>query len=100
MQIKTNIDGRKATIYLAGMLTVQTAPDLNSALGELGEGVDELVIDLSETEYIASAGLRVLVTADKMMSGRKGSLLLSHPNDSVVEIFEMTGLSDVFEIER
>ena len=100
MQIKTNIDGQKATIFLEGKLTVQTAPDLNSALEELSEGVDDLVIDLTKTEYIASAGLRVLVTADKMMSGRKGSLRLAHPNDEVYEIFEMTGLSDVFEIER
>lgn len=100
MQIRTNNDGRKAIIFLEGKLTVQTAPDLSSALEELGEGVDDLVIDLAKTEYIASAGLRVLVTADKMMSGRKGSLRLVHPNDDVVEIFEMTGLSDVFEIER
>ena len=100
MQIKTNNDGRKATFFLEGKLTVQTAPDLSSALEELGEGVNDLVIDLAKTEYIASAGLRVLVTADKMMSGRKGSLHLVHPNDEVVEIFEMTGLSDVFEIER
>ena len=100
MQVKTNIDGQRATIYLAGKLTVQTAPDLSSTLEELDEGVDDLVIDLAKTEYIASAGLRVLVTADKMMSGRKGSVRLVQPNDEVVEIFEMTGLSDVFEIER
>lgn len=100
MQIKTNNDGRKATIFLEGKLTVQTAPDLSSALEGLGEGVNDLVIDLAKTEYIASAGLRVLVMADKMMSGRKGSLRLVHPNDGVIEIFEMTGLSGAFEIER
>jgi anti-sigma B factor antagonist len=100
MQIKMNNDGRQATIFLEGKLTVQTAPDLSSALEELGEGVNDLVIDLAKTEYIASAGLRVLVMADKMMSGRKGSLRLVHPNDGVIEIFEMAGLSDAFEIER
>lgn len=100
MQIKANNDGRKATIFLEGKLTVQIAPDLSSALEELGEGVNDLVIDLANTEYIASAGLRVLVMADKMMSGRKGSLRLVHPNDGVIEIFEMTGLSGAFEIER
>lgn len=100
MQIRTNIDGHRATIYITGRLTVQAAPDLSAALEGLDECVDDLVIDFAETEYIASAGLRVLVTADKMMSGRKGSLRFAHPNAEVVDILEMTGLLDVFEIER
>ncbi len=100
MQIRTNIDGHRATIYLTGRLTVQAAPDLSAALEGLDECVKDLVIDLTENEYIASAGLRVLVTADKMMSVRKGSLHLAHPNDEVMDILEMTGLSDVFAIER
>ena len=100
MQIRTNIDGHRATIYLTGRLTVQAAPDLSAVLEGLDECVKDLVIDFSETEYIASAGLRVLVTADKMMSGRKGSLRFANPNAEVVDILEMTGLSDVFTIER
>lgn len=100
MQIKTDVDGHGATIHMEGKLTVQTAPDLTSVLEKLGEEVTDLVIDLTETEYIASAGLRVLVTADKMMSGRKGSLRLTHPSNEVMDILEMTGLSDVFAIER
>lgn len=100
MQIRTNIDGHRATIYITGRLTVQAAPDLSAVLEGLDECVDDLVIDFAETEYIASAGLRVLVTADKMMSGRKGSLRFAHPNAEVVDILEMTGLLDVFEIER
>ncbi len=100
MQIKVNADGSKATIFVEGKLTVQTAPDLSSALEGIGQEVDDLTIDLAEVEYIASAGLRVLVTADKMMAGRGGSLRLAGPTDEVVDVLEMTGLLDVFEIVR
>lgn len=100
MQIKTSVDGNKATMHVAGKLTVQTSPDLNAAIEDLPRNVNELVIDLERVEYIASAGLRVLVAADKMVVRRGGSLVLQHPVDDVMEVLEMTGLADVFNIER
>ena len=100
MDIKTEIDGSKATIALAGKLTVQTSPDLKDAIDGLGEGVSDLDIDFTDVSYVASAGLRVLVAADKLATARGGGMRLLHPSDEINEIFEMTGLADVFTIER
>ena len=100
MEIKTSIDGNKATIEVTGKLTVQTAPDLSAAVDELPGNVCDLDLDLAKTDYIASAGLRVLVAADKLVVKRGGRMRLLNPVDEVMEVFEMTGLSEVFAIER
>ena len=100
MEIKTNVDGSKATIGLSGKLTVQTSPDLSVAVDRLPADVVDFDIDLAEVDYIASAGLRVLVATDKLAVKRGGRMRLLHPCDEVVEVFEMTGLSEVFVIER
>lgn len=100
MEITTTVEGTKATLELAGKLTVQTSPDLTSAVENLPTSVCDLDIELTNVSYIASAGLRVLVAADKMTVSRGGRMHLLHPCDEVVEVFEMTGLSEVFAIER
>ncbi len=100
MEIKVDVDGCKATLELAGKLTVQTSPALSEKIDELQDGVCDLDIDLTAVDYIASAGLRVLVAADKLAVRRGGRMRLLHPVDEVAEVFEMTGLSEVFEIER
>ncbi len=99
MEITTTLDGTKATIALDGKLSVATSPDLDEAISALPESVTDFVIDLAKLDYISSAGLRVLVSTEKLASRRGGSLLLLHPNDEVNEVFEMTGLSEVFTIE-
>ena len=100
MEIKTSIDGSTATLELAGKLTVNTSPDLSAAIEELPVEVSDLVIDLAGVDYIASAGLRVLVAAEKLTVKRNGSMRLLHPCTEVMEVFEMTGLSEVFTIEQ
>jgi len=100
MDIKTSVDGDRATLEAVGKLTVQTSPDLSAAVEALPPAVCNLDIDLAEVTYIASAGLRVLVAADKLAVSRGGSMRLLHPCDEVMDVFEMTGLSDVFVIER
>ena len=100
MKITTNVDGSKATIQPQGKLTVNTAPDLSAAVDKLADNVCDVVLDFENIDYIASAGLRVLVAVDKLTVKRGGSLKLLHPKDEVMEVFEMTGLAEVFDIER
>lgn len=100
MEIKVQTEGAKACITLEGKLTVQTAPELEEVISGLDAEVNEIEIDLSAVDYVASAGLRVLVAAEKLAVSREGSMRLLHPNDDVNEVFNMTGLADVFTIER
>lgn len=100
MDVKTTVDGSKACIKLVGKLTVQTSPDLNAAIEALADDVRDIDIDLQDVDYIASAGLRVLVSTDKLAAKQGGQMRLLHPCDEVVEVLEMTGLSEVFAIER
>jgi anti-sigma B factor antagonist len=99
MEITVTQDGNKATIALDGKLSVATSPDLEATIQGLPATTNEFVIDLSKLEYISSAGLRVLVSTEKTAGQRKGKMTLLHPNDEVSEVFDMTGLADVFTIE-
>lgn len=100
MEITTAVEGNKATLAVSGKLTVQTSPELSAAVDALPSDVNELVIDLADVDYIASAGLRVLVATDKLAATRNGSLTLAHPCPAVKEVFDMTGLCDIFTIEE
>ena len=100
MDIKTKVVEDKATIAVEGKLTVQSAPELEAAIGVLPASIMDVDIDLEDLDYISSAGLRVLVSAQKMLSQRGGTLRLLSPNDDVSDVFDMTGLSEVFTIER
>ena len=100
MDIKTDVEGDKATLKIDGKLTVQSSPVLSVALEALPANVCDLDIDLSAVSYIASAGLRVLVSADKLALKRGGTMRLLHPRAEVLGVFELTGLSEVFTIVR
>lgn len=100
MNINTTVTGTKATFEVEGKLTVQTAPDLEAAISSTTNDLCDLVIDLTEVDYVSSAGLRVFVSADKLATRRGGSFTLLHPCEDVMEVLEMTGLSEVFAIVR
>ena len=100
MDITTALDGSTAQLVLSGKLTVQTSPELTAALNDLPEEVCDIDIDLSDVIYIASAGLRALVGASKLAAARGGEMRLLKPCDEVYDVFEMTGLSELFTIER
>ncbi len=100
MNIQTSIDGDKAIIEPIGKLTVQTSPDLSAAVEKLPVNICDIDVDLTNVDYVASAGLRVLVATEKLTVKRGGTMRLLHPCESVMEVFEMTGLSEVFAIER
>lgn len=86
------------TVALAGRLDTVTAPELEAELKASLDGVSELAIDLAELEYVSSAGLRVLLSAQKIMN-KQGEMKVLHVSDTVMEIFEVTGFSDILTIE-
>ena len=98
MEIKKTLEGEKLTVAISGRLDTTTAPELEEALKESMEGISELVIDFTETEYISSAGLRVLLSAQKTMN-KQGSMIVTGVNDVIMEIFEVTGFVDILDIQ-
>lgn len=98
MTILKTMNDTELTVALEGRLDTTTAPQLES---ELKDGLDSftaLTLDLEKLEYISSAGLRVLLSAQKIMN-RQGEMKLFHVNESIMEIFEVTGFSDILTIE-
>ena len=87
------------TLGLSGRLDTATAPNLEKIINEFPEDIKELVFDMLSVEYISSAGIRVLLGAYKKMKSNKGIMRIEKANDLVLEIFEMTGLSQMLEQE-
>lgn len=98
MKIEKRIENGKACYALEGRLDTTTAPDLENELKGNMDGVTELILDFGKLEYISSAGLRVLLSAHKVM-GRKGGMKVTNVNEIVNEVFEVTGFSDILTIE-
>ena len=98
LQIKKTANDKKATLSLSGRLDTLTAPELDAAIKEIVPDLDELILDLTELEYVSSAGLRVLLTAQKTMNAQ-GKMTVKNVNETVAEIFEVTGFSDILTIE-
>ena len=88
LNINKTKEDNKLTVAVEGRLDTTTAPELEAALKEDIEGVEELVIDLANLEYISSAGLRVLLAAQKIMM-KQGKMVVTNPNDVISEIFEI-----------
>ena len=98
MNISKTQTGTGLLIRLGGRLDTNTAPELEAELNRSLDGIEQLTIDLTDIEYISSAGLRVLLYAHKRMNG-KGGLKITHVCEAVMEIFEVTGFSDILDIE-
>ena len=87
------------TIKLEGRLDTVTSPELEKELGGSLDGIVELIWDFSDLEYISSAGLRVLLSAQKVMN-KQGTMRVTNVNESILEIFEITGFTEILEIEE
>ena len=98
MTINKILDQTKLTIALEGRLDTMTAPSLEACLNESLTGITELVLDFKDLEYISSAGLRVLLSAQKRMN-LQGTMKVTGVNETVQEVFEVTGFSDILTIE-
>jgi anti-sigma B factor antagonist len=98
MIITKTADGSELTVALEGRLDTNTSPELETALKASLDGVTALTLDFEKLEYISSAGLRVLLSAQKTMSKKDGMKLI-HVCETVMEIFEVTGFQDILTIE-
>ena len=98
MTIEKTLEGNTLTLALEGRLDTTTSPDLEEALGASLDGVTALVFDFAKLDYLSSAGLRVLLSAQKRMN-KQGSMKLVHVNDAVKEVFQITGFADFLTIE-
>ena len=97
LTINKTIEGSKAGFTLEGRLDTVTAPDLEKELRDILDGLTELTLDLEKLEYISSAGLRVLLTAQKAMNPQ-GEMKITHVNSTIMEIFEVTGFTEILTI--
>lgn len=91
-------DGNRLTLALDGYLNTATANELGTLLGESLGGVTDLVFDFSELKYISSAGLRVLLSTQKRMNSQ-GSMKITGASNNIIEIFDITGITEIFTIE-
>lgn len=97
MEIIKTAEDVKLNVEVKGRLDTTTAPELEAALENALTGVEELVLDFSELEYISSAGLRVLLATQKKMQGQ-GTMTVTGVSDIVMEVFEVTGFCDILNI--
>lgn len=98
MTIEKITNGSELTIKVGGRLDTVTAPELEKEIKDSVAGIETLVLDLVALEYISSAGLRVILTSQKIMN-KQGSMIVKNANETVTEIFEITGFCDVLTIE-
>ncbi len=96
MNIEKKLDGGKLSLKVIGRLDTNTSPELEAEM--TFDGVNEILFDLSELEYVSSAGLRVFLTAQKAMMACGGQMTIANPNATVKGVFDITGCSDIFTI--
>lgn len=97
LKINKTIEDKKVCLALEGRLDTTTAPDLEKEVKSSLDGMTDLVFDMAKLEYISSAGLRVLLAAQKIMN-KQGTMEVIHVDDTIMEIFEVTGFSDILTI--
>ena len=98
MTIEKKISNDAVTLIVSGRLDTQTAPELEKELDNILLGLKELTFDMTNLEYVSSAGLRVILKAQKAMN-TQGSMKLTGVNDSIMEVFDITGFLDILTIE-
>ena len=98
MMIEKMITDTNAVLKIVGRLDTTTAPELEATIDGCVAGIKELVLDCSELEYVSSAGLRVILKAQKLMNAQ-GAMKLTHVNETIMEVFDITGFADILTIE-
>ncbi len=99
MQIESNKTQGCLNLKLSGRLETSTAPKLQEVVEKELEGTDELRMDMEGIEYVSAAGLMFLLTASKEMKAKGGNMFVSHVNDDVMEVFEITGFKEILNLE-
>ena len=98
MIIEKNLSGTELTVTITGRLDTTTAPQLEAEFKQNIDGIEKLILDFSALEYLSSAGLRVLLSAQKVMN-KQGEMIIKNVNETINEIFEVTGFIDILTIE-
>ena len=98
MTIEKNVKGTELTVVISGRLDTTTAPQLDEDFKQNLAGIEKLVLDFTALEYLSSAGLRVLLSAQKTMN-KQGEMIIKNVNETITEIFEVTGFIDILTIE-
>ena len=98
MKIEKLVENNVTTLVIKGRVDTTTAPEFESNVDACVEGLEELILDCKEIEYISSAGLRVILKAQKVMN-KQGSMKLINVNDTIMEVFDITGFADILTIE-
>ena len=98
MTIEKNLTGTELIVTITGRLDTTTAPQLEAEFKQSIGGVEKLVLDFTALEYLSSAGLRVLLAAQKVMN-KQGEMIIKNVNETINEIFEVTGFIDILTIE-
>ena len=98
LDITKQSEGSALTLQLVGRLDIETAPLLDEEIAALPDSVTSLTVDMRDLEYVASSGLRVLLVATKVMRTRGGDCTMTNASELIMEVFEMTGLDEVFTI--
>ncbi len=98
MIINKKLEGTKLEILLEGRLDTTTSPMLETELTQSIDGLTELIFNFEKLEYISSAGLRILLAAQKIMN-KQGSMVVKNVNEIITEVFEVTGFADILTIE-
>ena len=98
MTIEKIMNGSTAVLKITDMLDTETAPELEALIDSDLAGFDDLTLDFEALEYVSSAGLRVILKAQKMMNAA-GKMKVVHVNESIMEIFEITGFTGILNIE-
>ncbi len=98
MTIEKIVNDKELQLAVAGRLDTTTSPMLETEIKAIGADISSLVLDFKALEYISSAGLRVLLSAQKLMN-KQGSMVVRHVNETISEVFEITGFSDILTVE-
>lgn len=98
LNIEKKTEGKSLVMKLVGRLDTTTAPEVEKEVKEGIEGIENLTFDIASLEYISSAGLRVLLSAQKIMN-KQGNMVVKNASDEVKEIFEVTGFADILTLE-
>ena len=99
MTVTTKLEGTRLTVSAEGKMGTTSTPEFEKAVRDNIDGITELVFDLEKLDYMASAGLRILLSAAKVMK-KQGSMKIIHVTESMMEVFTFTGMADVMDIEK
>ena len=99
MEIKQTLNNDELIVTLKGEINSSTAPELEETLKDSLDNIKRLVFDFTELSYISSAGLRVLLVAKKTIDKNDGQMVVKNPNESIMDVFEITGFKNILDFE-